>query len=144
MTTETRWYDNPDSACPTCGHGPRWHNDPSGCTRMTGGWCPCERRYGALSQGPDDYVGRDGSYYGAHTATPDPSGSDNCATCGGALLPDRDLGIRKHAAEVPAPIPDRYSLDPSEAHARGLHDDESDLECDACREVLGLEGTYNE
>lgn len=35
------WYENPESRCPECAHGPKWHNDPSGCTRMTDGWCDC-------------------------------------------------------------------------------------------------------
>lgn len=39
------WYEDPQSRCPECGHGPQWHNDPSGCTRMVEGWCPCTRVY---------------------------------------------------------------------------------------------------
>lgn len=31
--------------CPDCGDGPRWHNDPSGCTRMNASWCGCSRVY---------------------------------------------------------------------------------------------------
>lgn len=39
------WYHDPESACPECGHGPRWHNDPTGCTRMNASWCQCTRVY---------------------------------------------------------------------------------------------------
>ncbi len=59
----TDWYAAEDSVCGKCPHGPRWHDDLSGCTRMLGGWCPCERVYAPGATGPDDYSGTDGSYY---------------------------------------------------------------------------------
>lgn len=52
---QTSWYADPWSECPVCGHGPTWHNDPSGCTRMNGPWCSCTRYYSAEATGPDDY-----------------------------------------------------------------------------------------
>jgi hypothetical protein len=55
----TTWYENETSACPECGHGPQWHDDPSGCTRMVEGWCGCQRVYSPESTGPDSYRGDD-------------------------------------------------------------------------------------
>ena len=59
----TAWYLEPTSGCPTCGHGPRWHDHESGCVRTLSGMCPCERRYLPTSTGPDDFQGSDGPYF---------------------------------------------------------------------------------
>lgn len=37
-----RWLEDLDSACPDCGHGPKWHGE-YGCERMISGWCRCTR-----------------------------------------------------------------------------------------------------
>lgn len=50
------WWAAEGSTCPACGHGPRWHDDPSGCTRMLDGWCDCPRVYLPGAVGPDDHV----------------------------------------------------------------------------------------
>jgi hypothetical protein len=65
--TPTTWYDEPYSACPDCGHGPKWHDDIAGCERMVEGWCKCERIYLATATGPDDST--DATGYVVATAT---------------------------------------------------------------------------
>lgn len=52
----TDWYTDPNAACDACGHGPRWHNDPTGCTRMNASWCRCARVYAATATGPADFT----------------------------------------------------------------------------------------
>ena len=38
------WYDNIDSWCSECEHGPKWHKiESDGCGRMIDGWCQCLR-----------------------------------------------------------------------------------------------------
>lgn len=54
LETPVPWYDDMNSACPECGHGPKWHNDPSGCTRMNASWCYCTIVYTPDSKGQDD------------------------------------------------------------------------------------------
>lgn len=51
------WYDDPDSTCPTCHHGPRWHSDTrAGCERMIEGWCRCRRFYPFGARSMADYL----------------------------------------------------------------------------------------
>lgn len=78
MTHESGWYADPESECPECRHGPKWHNDIDGCTRMNGPWCECPRTYGPDATGPDDYTSDDGADdHGDHLAESDPT----CPRC---------------------------------------------------------------
>lgn len=52
----SEWYEDLLSECPECLHGPKWHHDLDGCTRMNPSWCPCTRIYRPQAEGPADYT----------------------------------------------------------------------------------------
>lgn len=50
------WYQQSDSRCDACDHGPKWHDSYDGCARENPSYCGCPRVYEPGAMGPGDYI----------------------------------------------------------------------------------------